>query len=441
MHLLKDSGLFSCGRSTVFLVASAIMCIGLSAPVASVTATPEALSAGKIPLNEMQKLHPAVLSSTTPHGRVDGRQAWPALWTDILLLLLSSPTPKSDERPTISAKLKMLIASRQPQSGDVLLSVIAEHNHSLHRRATNAFVQCWDTMNARQINAYFQGNIRFTEKPRKRYPQGVDAVIGMGYSVAYGWGGWPVSSKPEFKPEGFKTWTAHFVDGVEYGKPFAYYGPMAGTYGLRTKRLSPGTHTVGSVLKYEFSLDGVKHTGWIKSPAFSFDIIASPTTDDLLAPPNTEIDALVRSSFQVAETFADLDTQSITRGRSDADTSRGWKPQVTWNGPAIKSGGLHLPVWKVTSKLPIDLCFDVEIQDVQTGEIFKGDSVIVRRGEISEGHFMPRLPWEFARDLSEFVPVRIFLKPSRALALTYADVEQYYAGSITTGVLRAKVSR
>ena len=169
-------------------------------------------------------------------------------------------------------------------------------------------------------------------------------------------------------------------------------------------------------------------------------MVDAATPDALIAPQAMEMDALVRDSFRLTETEGPIDI------RSSWDAPPGnelvpdpWSPQITWKVASGKAYGLHLPLWKVTQALPVDLCFEVEIHDVKTGEVFPGDPIVVRRGQTRAGYFSLRPEPEFAGSRSGFVPIKIVLKASRAIALTYPEITRYYPGSITSEVLRAKV--
>ena len=111
------------------------------------------------------------------------RQKNSGLQTDILLLLLSSYTGEGAYYPPVPTELKELIVSNQPQSGDILLSIIANPAHSFRRRAARAFSLAWDSMSAQQIQTYVQCTLRLTAGRRERYPQGMKSAVGMGYHL------------------------------------------------------------------------------------------------------------------------------------------------------------------------------------------------------------------------------------------------------------------
>ena len=55
------------------------------------------------------------------------------------------------------------------------------------------------------------------------------------------------------------------------------------------------------------------------------------------------------------------------------------------------------------------------------------------------GYIVPRDPRAFAKDRDGFVPVKVVLKPSRALALSEPKVTGYFAEEIASGELKMKV--
>jgi hypothetical protein len=290
-------------------------------------------------------------------------------------------------------------------------------------------------MSPQQIDAYLQSTIRLWARPKVRYPQGMSAAIQMKYDLPAGWGG--------ANSEDLKMRTSHFLDGEPYGNTVAHQGTRANLGYVSTSELSLGRHTMSALLEYEFTHHGTKHTGWIKSPEFSFEMVHAAAPDDLIAPPDPQVDQLVRDSLHIAETQKALDNWPSSQGISrDDPNSESWGFQYLWESPKGKTHKWHLPVWRVSRPLPIDLCFEVQIQDVKTGKTYEADPVIVPRGKVVSAHFRPLGAIEhFGLTESGLVWVRILLKPSRILALDSLEIERYYSGSITTGVLRIKVLR
>ncbi len=351
--------------------------------------------------------------------------------------LSEMPEILHESKPPVPPELAQIVRLGQPRTGDFLLSLIADPADPLHRRATNTFVLTWDTMSARQIDTYVQRVIRPRANGRPKYPQGVDALLEMVYTGPYGWGSWP--TEPLVR---FPTRTTHYLDGEPYGKPFAYEGPGATTGWVRTKDLAPGRHEVRMAVEYEFGHRGATHRCSLGSKPFAFEVVAADTPDELIAPRDRDLDEAVRAAFGTAETeeaFAPKPRIELRLRFDEPPPPDPWVPQVTWRTAAGESGSLHVPVWRVTKPLPVDLCFEVTIRDVEGGKTYPADSLVVRRGTTSQGFFVPRDVSAFARGKSGFVPVRVVLRPSRGLALTVPEVTRYYANEIVSDVMRMKV--
>jgi hypothetical protein len=89
-------------------------------------------------------------------------------------------------------------------------------------------------------------------------------------------------------------------------------------------------------------------------------------------------------------------------------------------------------VWQVREPLPVDLCFEVVFEDLSTGKRFQGDPLVLPKGQARHlGYLTPRDAIGFAGKRTGFVPLRVHLLPSRAVALTEPEVTRYYPGTIT----------
>jgi hypothetical protein len=354
---------------------------------------------------------------------------------DIRTSLAAMPEDKDGPRKPIPEGLKRVIAGQQPKSGDYLLAMIADPKHPLRRRAVNAFTQTWDSMSAAQLKAYLSHVLALEAQPRARYPQGVDAGVGMLYHFVDNWAGLPADGIPFH----FATRTRHLLDGKPYGKPFAYQGPGATTGWIWTKDLALGKHSCGLELEYTFTHRGEKVTGRIRSRDFTFMVVAADTPDDLVAPKDAETDRLVRRSFRFIQKESDLHAPRERRRFDRLPVEDPLRPQVTWEGPGGKRCGLSTPYWKADKALPVDLCFEVTLIDQKTGRTYRCDPLILRRGQAHWGYIYPRDVRAFARGRSGDVPVKAVLRPSRKTALSTTDVTHYWPGSITSEVLTIRV--
>src|SRR5262249_27828952 len=90
---------------------------------------------------------------------------------DIRRLLLDFHA-KLDRTPgPVSDELHGLIAGHQPGSGDLLVSILAQQDHSLYRQALRTFVATWDAASPDQIDRYIQLVVTLkTNDHRAKFP-------------------------------------------------------------------------------------------------------------------------------------------------------------------------------------------------------------------------------------------------------------------------------
>ncbi len=383
-----------------------------------------------------------------PQPKTDSRRLWPALWNEMSAQLSTMPEVTNDTRPALPPRLKSLIESSQPQAGDILLAILAEPENPLYRKATNAFVRSWNTMTAEQIEAYFQNALVFKASPRPTYPQGVEAEIRLEYQMArgpsgsVGWNAWPLEDEMGFKSEDFKTWTTIFLDGQQRGDPFYFYGPGATVGWISTQKLDVGTHSISMTLRYEYSLHGEKRSGQVSSSDFAFEIVPS-VTNELAVVPSPQLDALVLSNLRFAETEEFFDSPWRRRMLTENTDSDAWDPTETYSEGGAEYR-LHLPAWRLIKPLPVDLCFEVTMQVEGRRDSYHAGQLVVLRGETFGTYFTLREESRFIATSQKnrwtLVPVRFVLKPSRTVALTDPGVTGYYSHTLTTGVMRLKIS-
>jgi hypothetical protein len=352
---------------------------------------------------------------------------------DIRAGLAALPAIKDEERPALPDGLEQVIRRHQPQSGDFLLSLVAEPQEKLHRPAIVAFVHTWDSMSADQIHAYLRQTLLLKAQHRACYPQGIDAAVRMFHHPRYGYGSWPPGDT--FR---FTTHTSHFLDGKPYGRSYTSYQPIATTGWIWTKDLSLGKHTCALDVEYEFLHRGGKYTGRLRSPDFSFTMVAADTPDDLIAPANQDTDRMVHDFLLFADRELDVNQPGCLVGLPPRQPPER-RPQITWDGPGGKRCGLAPIFWRVAMPLPADLCFEVTLQDQKTGKVYPCEPLVLRRWTARWGYFGPLDAVEFARGRTGDVPVKVVLKPSRKTALTSTEITGYYSGSITSEVHAMKV--
>jgi hypothetical protein len=362
-------------------------------------------------------------------------------------LLSGMPEIKNGTKPDLPPRLQSLIASSQPQAGDVLLDVIAEPANPSHRSATNAFVRSWNAMTPAQIRTYFQRALVFTAENRPAYPQKQEVMIGLDYSIRYGHGGWPDLKETGFKDEDFRTRTLRWLDGRALGE-LTYKGKAAWAGWISTDKLARGTHTVKVALEYDYSLRGENFSDRIEAEPFSFEITPANTPNHLIAPASPELDKLVLANLQFAETDDYFEASTWRRNFLKNNTnSQAWGANSTYYAHGAVHD-FHAPSWRLLKPLPVDLCFEVTMKVHGTGETYQAGWIQVLKGETSGTHFTLRNEDDFIRKriklktkTAQLVPVQYILRPSRARALMDPRVTQYYPRVITTKVLRFKMTR
>ena len=339
----------------------------------------------------------------------------------------SAPEPVSDE-------LRGLIAAHQPGSGGVLLEILSDPGHRLHRRAMRTFVATWNVATPDQIDAYVRRTVTLKTAHRGRFPAKFGAMISFEAQPMEGWTSWPVEGPKGFT---FRTRTTRYLDGKPYDKPFDYRYPFATVGWYRVGELAEGKHTIHAVLEYEITQHGQKRKGEIRSKDSTFEVVSADTPDDLIAPKSitgaSYLRAALRSVNPADPSAAELSALDKTRP--------GAEPQVRWELAPGKWAGLGCPEWDLTASQDVDLCFDVEIRERRTGKVHPADPIVVPRGTKSRGYLMPRDVRGFAGDRDGAVTVDVTLRPSRALALTHAEVTRYFPETITWEGLRIRIHR
>ena len=131
-------------------------------------------------------------------------------------------------------------------------------------------------------------------------------------------------------------------------------------------------------------------------------------------------------------------------GKPDLPDNDPWHPQVTFGANQVGITSLHTPVWKLTKRLPVDLCFSVEFHIENSDTVIRCQVLVALAGVEDQGYIS--IDYSQLGDLLKhadtegFVNGRLVFKPSRAVALTETRVKRYYNGEITTRPLRFKIS-
>jgi hypothetical protein len=343
----------------------------------------------------------------------------------------------------IPAELRYLIADHQPGSGDLLLllATAADEKKQLWYESLHMFLQTWDLMTADQIERFIRQFVSLGASHRPKYPAGVPVMISVGVGSV-----WP---NPMPKGFTFRARALRYLDGKPFATPFDVAYP-AGTVGwYHVGKLSEGKHTIYAVMEYEFTQNGQKRKGEIRSKESTFEIVAANTPDDLIAPKSKETTKLVREALVLMSHPEPADVP-IGPNLNPQLIAPDLSPQVTWPVDKNTWAGLHCPEWELKRSLPVDLCFDVEILDVKTGKRYAADPIVLigqTTGPYNplsivgpnRGYIVPRNPQEFAKGREGFIPIKIVLKPSRVLALSDVRVAKYFPEEIESAELKLKV--
>ncbi|MDA1017727.1 MAG: hypothetical protein O3A00_25125 [Planctomycetota bacterium] len=339
--------------------------------------------------------------------------------------------------------LQNMIAQHLPDSGDVLMTLCESDDEVMANRASTVLVRFLDGLTDPQAKRYFDAGFAHFAEKRDRYPQGIDAMIGLGYRFNFGHEGLPKDRKYQFQ-----TTTRHFLDGKEFGeKPYSYPGPGAASESVKLKDLEVGEHVIRMTTEWEFTRGERPLKGTFETDDVKFEITAADTPDDLIAKPNLGLAKIVKESLQ----FRESDTSFRRRPRfRPYDPQRAWRPNTytlskDGTGPVY---ALHTPSWRMNRLLPVDLAFKMKMKVEGTDlELPCYDAVVLSGERTSTRHVYTadRLD-ELVKKLLDhadetgFVKVRFILTPSREVALQNPKIKKYFPGSISSDVLRIRVS-
>ena len=321
-----------------------------------------------------------------------------------------------------------------PGAADVLFAIVVadEEDFLTRRRAGGVLLRLWGELSRESIESFLDTHARAYVHARPQYPQGIVAYVGTGYHFPGGAGLWRRG-----RGLTIHTVTRQTLDGQPTREPFHYDGPSASAGGIAIEDLSRGRHTAHVSTEYEIAYQGRVIKGKVESGPVTFEVGPSSSPDLLAAPPDPELERQVRDSLGITE------VNEQTRYASRFHVLDPWEPQTYWREhDGHEEVGLHVPLWQLTEPLPVDLSLDVEFHVEHTGEVLRGDPLVVLKNRKQGGHFYPNDTRAFTAGREGFVPLRIVLKPSRAQALSTLEVTQYYNGPpITSEVVRAKVDR
>ena len=288
--------------------------------------------------------------------------------------------------PKVPANLRRLVVEHQPAAGDFLVTLIKSDDPSLQQAAAVVFADAWDSMNRAQIERYLLATMTHFAGLRSQYPLGVDASIGVGTRNRPGYLGMPVDRK--YSAE---TVTTLHLDGQQAGQPITYPALGSLTHWIKTKDLPLGRHTFRLATKFTFKRGSEDYCGEYVSSDFKFEMVPADTPDDLIAPQDEQLDRLVSEALQIAETEFELDHPPgyihLDRFQPDVPDSEKWRPQIRYGENKLGLVSLHVPVWKLAKRLPVDLCFSVEFRIENTDTVIRCNDLLSLANREARGYF------------------------------------------------------
>ena len=359
----------------------------------------------------------------------------PGIVTNMRRILDKPPQEQPGIMMEISEEMESRLFWSQPQSGEALLSVINQPNDSLHQKAVQTLLYLWPFLPMEQKEAYYKTSMTASVSCRPEYPQGIEAYVGTWYDMRYNWKGWPGVEGLKMK-----TVSQKYLDGQAYGDPFHYEGPQASAGGILVSDLSPGQHTAKIVTEYTVTDGELSFSGRVESDTAAFKIVGRDIRDELAAPRTPELTALVERVFQFHQFRDPNDPDSHLGGIPLPDHP--WAPaNSAWRRGSYDRYAIYVPIYTLAEPLPVDLCFKSEYHIQETGRVYPGESVVVKKG--LRGEFWCPLPKhteriDFVRDNPGFLTVKIVLTPAPELAFSDKQIRQYYNGTLESPPLQVK---
>lgn len=351
---------------------------------------------------------------------------------DDVLDLLADMTPG-----VFPPETRNRLVDLQPDSGNLLASLVADREHPLHERAMQALVWLQDDLSAEQLETWVHNSFSVYAEPRARYPQGCEAVIELGYRFEP-----HLTGKKSNDDTMYRTVSRNYLDGETQGDPFAYNYPGATTGWTRLKDLALGQHRIDVVTDYTVTVNDVEIEG-SASRSYVFEIVPGEGYQDVMEVNTPELAAAVDDAFEIVWGWQDgyEPEPGVDRyaGALDPRDRPDYSPHG-WNvrGPDYS---LRFPSWRLKEGLPVSLCYEVAIRDEQSGRTYKATGLRVKADEASSTYFVLMDHRDFIeeRDAGE-LPVTVTLTPSRDLALTYPDVREYFGGAMTFEHLKVNLT-
>lgn len=321
--------------------------------------------------------------------------------------------------------------SSSNDSADELLKIISGPVNDQHKIAVKELISKWDSLTYEQMEKYFKSGIVAAVICRDEYPQGIEAVMGTRYCINYGWDGWP-----RVKGIKMKAVTRKYLDSKPYGKPFSYDGHQASAGGIGVDGLSKGEHSAHIVTEYKIHYKDWVFSGKVKSKTAKFKVVDNNIIEKMAAKQDPKLTAMVEENFKFNELRDPKNGGSRFGGIHDPDFP--WKPQNSSKRRGSEDVyAIHVPNYSLAKPLDVELCFDVKIRVIETGKVYDGWPIIVKRGESGElGRFTVDNSMKFVMENPGFVTAKIVLEPSYKLAMSDTRVKKFYNGTLTSKPLR-----
>lgn len=341
--------------------------------------------------------------------------------------------PAMQSYGALGETLRHLIVDHQPGSINFLLSIAADAKNPLRGYAAQAFAASKEVATVEQVETFIQQILVVRSNCRPRLPAIAGVHIPVEVRLLEGLSIWFPDEKFDYRSK-----TTCYVDGKALGKAYQHLYAYSSISRHPVRDIAVGKHTFHAVLDYEFTHRGLKRSGKIVSEDRPIEILPPETVDDLAAPKSVDTANLVRAALLVEGVPVDPDSKNPEK-KVQSKRFPSVEPQVTVILQAGKLVSVVCPQWRVRAFLPVDLCFEVEFRDIQSGKAHEAGRLYVPRRATTGSYLFPKHEKAFFIGLEGLVPMEIILKPSRLMALENPSVTRYFAEEINVGVRYFKI--
>ncbi len=342
--------------------------------------------------------------------------------------------PMMQSYGALGESLRHLIIDPQPGSLNLLLAIANTPRHPLRSCAVQAFIASRQVATVDQVDTFIQQSLVLRSTCRPKLPALSGVPIPIEVRLCEDLNTW-LPLEDNF---GHRSRTTCYVDGKSLGRAYPHPYAYASISRHDVREIAVGKHTFHGVLDYEFTHRGQKRTGKIVSEQRPIEIMPLDSVDDLAAPKSVDTTNLVRAALIVEGVPIERDQQAPALV---VQTTKfvAVEPQVTVVLDTKKLITVVCPQWRLQAFLPVDLCFNVEFRDVQSGNVYDAGTICALRSSTTGSYLFPKNPESFFRGREGLVAVEIVLKPSRLLALETPSVKRYCSDEISVGVRYLKI--